>query len=205
MTIFNGNIYGKSPFSIAMFNYQVVPHWITIFRCSRRLGCNEWAATHAMSSWQSLARLVISAGDINWNVVLFQDERTPKIVGSANDDGPKGSDFFDPDHPIHLENPLTDGQRQQMLVYFLMPWDCANENRQNRPNHSPGIDRTGLLWDAKWRLPSGNQTWQWKSPINGVFHRIITYKWSIFHCHVVWSPEGIVQDWFLNKKGTSSA
>ena len=45
------------------------------------------------------------------------------------------------------------------------------------------------------RLPSGNQTWQWKipgkSPINGGFmgRSSINYKWYMFHCHV-WLPEG---------------
>ena len=34
-------------------------------------------------------------------------------------------------------------------------------------------------------VPSGNQTWlAGKSPMNGGVNRTITYKWSIFHCHV---------------------
>ena len=46
----------------------------------------------------------------------------------------------------------------------------------------------------KFQIPSGNQKWlAGKSLINGGFNRNISYKWSIFHCHV-WLPDDIYSE-----------
>ena len=52
-----------------------------------------------------------------------------------------------------------------------------------RDSPDPHFEMVFLLY-----LPSGNQTWQWKIPMNGGFNRKITDQWSVFHYNV-WLPD----------------
>ena len=46
---------------------------------------------------------------------------------------------------------------------------------QRNRSHTAEETHLNIIW-----LPAGNQTWQWKSPMNGGFNRNIIDKMSIF-------------------------